>query len=74
MGNLGGRKVCAVNSWIAGGIGIYDLESDPIAVRGSAFDSIHYNLPRTTLDAFTEDSEMPNVDTLVCTQGTREGD
>jgi AraC family transcriptional regulator len=67
-----GGKFVSVNSWIAGGIGIYDLESDPIAVRGSAFDSIHYNLPRTTLDAFTDDSEMPNVDTLVCTQGTRD--
>jgi len=40
--------------------------------NGLTIDSIHYNLPRTTLDAFTEDSEMPNVDTLVCTQGTRD--
>jgi AraC family transcriptional regulator len=65
-------KYLPVNSWIAGGIGIYDLESDPIALRGTAFDAVHYNLPRTTLNAFTEDLEVPSVDTLVCTQGMRD--
>jgi AraC-like DNA-binding protein len=55
---------------MAGGIGIYDLESDPVALRRTGFDSVHYNLPRTTLDAFTEDAGLPTVDTLVCEQGT----
>jgi AraC family transcriptional regulator len=63
-------KFLRVKSWTAGGIGIYDLESDPRALRNTAFDSIHYNLPRTTLDAFTEDCGLPKVDTLLCDQGT----
>jgi AraC family transcriptional regulator len=59
-----------VKSWKAGGIGIYDLESDPRAVRDTAFDAVHYNLPRTTLDAFTEDAGLSKVVTLHCEQGT----
>jgi AraC family transcriptional regulator len=64
------RKFLPVKSWVEGGVGIYDLESDPIAVRPSAFDSVHYNLPRTTLDAFTEDCGLPRVGELFCAQGT----
>ena len=59
-----------VQSWRAGGVGIYDLESDPRALRNTAFDSVHYNLPRSTLDAFTEDIGVPKIDTLLCEQGT----
>ena len=61
-----------VKSWVAGGIGIFDLESDPRAVRDTAFDCVHYNLSRTTLDAFTEDAGLPKVDRLHCEQGTRD--
>ena len=68
---IDGRFV-KVNSWVAGGIGIFDLESDPRAVRDTAFDCVHYNLSRTTLDAFTEDAALPKVDTLRCEQGTRD--
>jgi AraC family transcriptional regulator len=58
-----------VESWYAGGIGIYDLESDPIAFRPTEFDSVHYNVPRTTLDAFTEENDLPYVRALACKQG-----
>jgi AraC family transcriptional regulator len=68
---IDGRFV-KVESWAAGGIGIFDLESDPRAVRDTAFDCVHFNLPRTTLDAFTEDTELPKVDTFHCEQGTRD--
>ncbi len=64
------RKFVKVKSWHAGGIGIYDLEADPRALRPTPFDSVHYNLPRTTLDAFTEDNGLPAVDALMCEQGT----
>src|SRR5450432_2392676 len=37
-----------------GAVGIYDLEASPIAVRPTGFDSVHFNLPRRTLDAFTD--------------------
>lgn len=63
-------KFLKVQSWKAGGIGIYDLEADPRALRRTGWDSVHYNLPRTTLDAFTEDSDLPAVETFLCEQGT----
>jgi len=63
-------KFVPVTSWYAGGIGIWDLESDPRALRDTGWDSVHYNLPRSTLDAFTEDAGLPKVDTLLCEQGT----
>jgi AraC family transcriptional regulator len=71
-GTLVDGKFLPVESWMEGGVGIYDLESDPRAYRNSAFDSIHYNLPRTTLDAFTSDSGLPKVGALLATQGVRD--
>jgi AraC family transcriptional regulator len=65
-------KFLPVNSWAEGGIGIYDLESDPIALRGSPFDCVHYHLPRATLNAYTGDRELPRVDSLACVQGTKD--
>ena len=67
-----GGKFLPVEFWMEGGVGIYDLESDPRAYRNSAFDSVHYNLPRTTLDAFTDDSGLPKVGTLLAIQGVRD--
>jgi AraC family transcriptional regulator len=63
-------KFLKVKSWHAGGVGIWDLESDPRSLRDTGWDCVHYNLPRTTLDAFTEDAGLPKVDTLLCDQGT----
>lgn len=65
-------RFAKVKSWVAGGIGIFDLESDPRALRDTAFDCVHYNVPRTTLDAFTEDAGLPSVGSLHCEQGTRD--
>lgn len=65
-------KFLRVESWMEGGVGIYDLESDPRAYRNSAFDSVHYNLPRTTLDAFTEETGLPRVGALFAAQGARD--
>ncbi len=58
--------------WDEGGVGIYDLEADPRAVRPSAFDSVHFNLPRATLDAFTADYDLRPVGSLICTEGRRD--
>jgi AraC family transcriptional regulator len=71
-GTLVDGKFLTVESWMEGGVGIYDLESDPRAFRNSAFDSVHYNLPRTTLDAFTDDGGLPKVGALLATQGVRD--
>ena len=65
-------KFLPVDHWDEGGIGIYDLESDPRALRPSAFDSVHFNVPRATLEAFTVDNGLRRVDTLSCPQGARD--
>jgi len=61
-----------VDHWQEGGIGIYDLESNPRALRPSGFDSVHFNLPRATLDAFTSDNNVRHFDSLHCPQGKRD--
>ena len=65
-------KFARTQRWDEGGVGIYDLEADPRAVRPTAFDSVHFNLPRATLDAFTADCDLKPVGSLVCTEGRRD--
>ena len=65
-------KFTPIDHWDEGGIGIYDLEANPKAVRPSAFDSVHFNLPRVTLDAFTADCDLRPVGSLLCTEGRRD--
>jgi AraC family transcriptional regulator len=64
------QRFVKVKSWRTGGVGIYDFEADPRALRRTPFDAVHYNLPRTTLNAFTDDHGLPTVDALQCEQGT----
>lgn len=61
-----------VDHWDEGGIGIYDLEANPRAIRPTAFDSLHFNLPRATLDAFTSDCNTRPIGSLLCTEGRRD--
>jgi AraC-like DNA-binding protein len=65
-------KFLPVSHWAEGGIGIYDMESNPRAWRTSAYDCVHFNLPRKTLDAFALDHELRRIDTLACPQGKRD--
>jgi len=65
-------KFAPTQHWDEGGVGIYDLEADPRAVRPSAFDSVHFNLPRATLDAFTADCDLEPAGSLLCTEGRRD--
>ena len=65
-------KFLPIDHWEEGGIGIYDLESNPRAWRPSGFDSVHFNLPRATLDAFATDNDLRRLDTLPCPQGRRD--
>lgn len=55
-----------------GAVGIYDLEASPIAVRPTGFDSVHFNLPRRTLNAFTDDNELHQIGDLQYTPGARD--
>ena len=63
-------KYHPVQAWPEGGMGIFDLESDPIALRPTAFDIVHYYLPRNALDLFTNANGLNPVDNLKCVQGT----
>jgi AraC-like DNA-binding protein len=38
-------------------------------LRDTPFEVIHFNIPRATLNAFTEDAELPNVGRLHCPEG-----
>jgi AraC-like DNA-binding protein len=40
-------------------------------VRPTGFDAVHFNLPRRTLDAFTDDNELHRIGGLPCTQGIK---
>ena len=57
--------------WEQGGVGTYDLQSNPIALRCSPFDAVHFNLPRATLNEFAAENEMRPIESLSFTQGKR---
>jgi AraC-like DNA-binding protein len=61
-----------VAEWDAGGIQIFDMESEPVALRTSGFDSVHLYIPRSLLNTFSDESEQQRIHTLQCTPGTRD--
>jgi AraC-like DNA-binding protein len=61
-----------VSEWGAGGIQIFDMESEPVALRTSGFDSVHIYIPRFVLNRFSDESEQRRVRDLECTPGTRD--
>ena len=42
-----------VTEWDAGGIQIFDMESEPVALRTSGFDSVHVYIPRSVINRFS---------------------
>lgn len=65
-----GNRYSRVKEWPAGGVGIYDLETNPRVRNCGPVDWVHYHVPRSTLEAFADDLEIPNVQTLQCSYGT----
>lgn len=61
-----------VMEWDVGGIQIFDMESDPVALRTSGFNSVHTYVPRSLLNRFSDENEQKWVRTLQCTPGTRD--
>jgi AraC-like DNA-binding protein len=61
-----------VTEWDAGGIQIFDMESEPVALRTSGFDSVHVYIPRFVLNQFSDESEQRRIRNLQCTPGTRD--
>ncbi len=58
-----------IRKWPAGGVGIYDLESNPRTRNPGRVDWVHYHVPRAMLDAFTDDAEASRIQTLECFHG-----
>jgi AraC-like DNA-binding protein len=61
-----------VTEWGAGGIQIFDMESEPVALRTSGFDSVHIYIPRFVLNRFSDENAQTRVRDLHCTPGTRD--
>jgi AraC family transcriptional regulator len=59
-----------IMEWPVGGVGIYDLESNPRTRNQGPVDWVHYYVPRATFDAFTDDLGAASIQTLECTHGT----
>ena len=59
-----------ISTWPVGGVGIYDLESNPRVRNPGPVDWVHYHLPRPTLDAFTDGLQLASIETLLCHHGT----
>jgi AraC family transcriptional regulator len=59
-----------ITTWPAGGVGIYDLEANPRARNRGAVDWVHYHIPRSTLRVFTDDVQVPSIESLQCRHGT----
>src|SRR6266446_6226074 len=62
-------KYSRIPVWPSGGVGIYDLESNPRTRNAGPVDWVHYHIPRSTLDAFTDDAEAGRIHTLEWSHG-----
>jgi AraC family transcriptional regulator len=58
-----------ITNWPSGGVGIYDLASNPRTRNRGPVDWVHYHVPRALFDAFTDDTETARIQTLECTHG-----
>jgi AraC-like DNA-binding protein len=59
-----------ITTWPAGGVGIYDLEANPRARNPGPVDWVHYHVPRSTLDVFSDDLQISSIESLRCQHGT----
>ena len=59
-----------IADWPAGGVGIYDLESNPRTRNRGPVDWVHYHVPHALLDAFTDDTDTTQIRGFVCTHGS----
>src|ERR1700733_13889151 len=46
-----------VTEWDAGGIQIFDMEAEPVALRTSGFDSVHVYIPRSVINRFSAEGD-----------------
>ena len=50
-----------IAEWPAGGVGIYDMESNPRVRNRGPVDWVHHHVPRSTLNAFANDVEIGDI-------------
>src|ERR1700751_778148 len=55
--------------WSPGGVGIYDLESNPRTRNAGPVDWVHYHVPRAMLDAIADDAQAARIHTLEWSHG-----
>jgi len=58
-----------VGEWPAGGVGIYDLESNPRTRNPGPVDWVHYHVPRALWDEFSDDAGLRPITDLRCRHG-----
>ena len=64
------NRYSRIATWPAGGVGIYDLEANPRTRNRGPVDWVHYHIPRSTLDVFTDDIQVAPIENLECQHGT----
>lgn len=64
------ERYSRIATWPSGGVGIYDLEANPRVRNRGPVDWVHFHLPRRTLDVFTDDVQLPTIESLRCQHGT----
>lgn len=58
-----------IEEWPSGGVGIYDLESNPQVRNRGPVDWAHFHVPRALLDSFTDDADATRIRALECVHG-----
>src|SRR5258708_19582849 len=48
------------------------MESEPVALRTSGFDSVHVYMPRSVINRFSDENEQKRIRNLHCTPGTKD--
>lgn len=64
------ERYSRIATWPAGGVGIYDLEANPRVRNPGPVDWVHYHVPRSTLDAFSDDLQTSSIESLRCQHGS----
>src|SRR5260221_6311350 len=58
-----------IGDWPAGGVGIYDLESNPRIRNPGPVDWVHYHVPRALWDEFSDDAGARRINDPHCGHG-----
>ncbi len=71
-GSWTGGRFRAVRFWDLGGMEIFNLQADPIALRRTGFETVHIHVPQQTIDSYFNSCDELPVNDLQCTAGQRD--